>query len=152
MLPVYIRLHYGTASEPVDANDLRQQVLDAVREQARVRDVEVPPPAPSRTLWEFFRRRDQAFWGPGTTLVVPLLVFDQFEQLFTRDTARLPSPGIDEFLLDLSDLASGRMPAWVADDVGTRSRDGDSSSNRPAARCSSASAKTIWPMSSVWIG
>jgi WD40 repeat protein len=117
VLPVYIRLHYGSASDPVDAADLRDQVLDAVHEQARLRGVEVPQPAASGTLWEFFRRRDQAFWGGGMTLVIPLLVFDQFEQLFTRDSARTSSAGIDEFLADLSDLASGRLPAWVADDV-----------------------------------
>jgi hypothetical protein len=97
LLPVYVRLHYGALAEgnPGGASELRRQVLDAVLHEAERRGVEPPGPAASGTLWEFFRRRDQPFWGKGSDIVLPLLVFDQFEQLFTRDqTQSIPAAQI----------------------------------------------------------
>jgi hypothetical protein len=111
LLPVYIRLHYDAAAEKPD---LRRQVIDAVVLEAERRDIDPPPPAPSGTLWEFFRRRNYPFWGAGNEIVVPLLVFDQFEQLFTRDRLRgLSTREIDDFLEDLGDLVNGRTPPWL---------------------------------------
>ena len=111
LLPVYIRLHYESAAE---RPDLRRQVMDAVMSEAERRHVEPPPPASSGTLWEFFRRRDHPFWGPGNQIVVPLLVFDQFEHLFTRDQVQgLSTQEIDDFLEDLGDLVNGRTPPWL---------------------------------------
>ncbi|MGE3511125.1 MAG: hypothetical protein AB7N65_19810 [Vicinamibacterales bacterium] len=113
LLPVYLRLEFRH-----DA-DLTVQVFEAVERAARERRVEVPPRPPSGTLWEYFRRRDPAcaFWGPDDQLVLPLLVFDQFEQLFTRDQDAMPQAVVDEFLTDLGDLVHGRIPGWLTQRV-----------------------------------
>lgn len=117
VLPVYVRLHFDiTVHQGAGADALRQQVLDAVGEQASDprRDIEMPPAGATGTLWEFFRRRDQPFWGPGAEIVVPLLVFDQFEQLFRCDPQRgLPPAEVDAFLEDLGDTLFGRVPRWL---------------------------------------
>jgi conflict system STAND superfamily ATPase len=109
IFPVYIRLHYDR-----DGASLTQQVLDAVKAAAAERRIEAPPDAPSGTLWEYFRRRNHPFWGSGNQLVVPLLVFDQFEQMFTRHpTTSFTQEEIDAFVQDLTDLISGSAPAWL---------------------------------------
>ena len=120
ILPVYLRLHFGPRA------DLRRQVLEAVEREAARRSIEIPPRAPTGTLWEYFRRRDPscAFWGPGDQLVLPLLVFDQFEQLFTRDPAAIPQRELDEFLSDLGDLVNGRIPSWLASRVSSATEAG----------------------------
>ena len=114
VLPVYVRLHFRAGA------NLRQQVLDAVQLAVAAagwrgrRDLS-PPPAASGTLWEFFRRKDQPFWGEGDQIILPLLVFDQFEQLVARDSRhRVSQAHLDEFLQDLGDLVHGRIPSWLA--------------------------------------
>ena len=111
VLPVYLRLEFRH-----DA-DLTLQVIEAVERAAGDCHLDVPPRPPTGTLWEYFRRRDQscAFWGPDDQLVLPLLVFDQFEQLFTRDQRAMPTSVVNEFLTDLGDLVHGRIPWWLSE-------------------------------------
>jgi len=122
-LPVYLRLNFVSA-EPKDSrngrrrltsSDLAAQVVAATQKSARLRNVEPPsrPPVPERGLWEYFRRADDGFWGPGGLLMTPVLVFDQFEELFTRvESPNAAQQHFDEFLHDLANLESGREPPW----------------------------------------
>ena len=105
IFPVYIRLDFS-GRQP----DMVAQVTDAILREAKASRIEAPGPA--GTLWEYFHRRDGDFWNERNRPVVPLLVFDQFEEIFTlgrTDAARVNA--VAALLDELSDLAEGRPPA-----------------------------------------
>jgi hypothetical protein len=107
ILPVYIRLDFSSAKL-----DLIAQLRSAIAKQAELAHIEAPPIDPTETLWEYFHRQDSDFWTRRNRPVIPLIAFDQFEEIFTL--GRLDSQRVQatEFLLDqLSDLAEGRAPA-----------------------------------------
>ena len=121
IFPVYIRLCYAHASDgreaAADASVLREQCFEAIRQAAARWRYEVPAQSASGTLWEYVRRRNDRFWGPGDRLVTPLLVFDQFEELFTRDHGQGFGPeAIDAFFRDVSDALVGCPPEWLLAD------------------------------------
>ncbi len=110
VLPVYIRLDFSQP-EP----DLVAQVKTAILQQAAAAGVEAPAGADG-TLWEYFHRRNADFWNPRNRPVVPLLAFDQFEELFTlgrRDVGR--AKATERFLAELGHLVEGSLPETVED-------------------------------------
>jgi|GEM_PF-2731324 len=104
LLPVIVRLrHHAGAATP------RQQVLKEVAEQAALRGVTVPAMDEGRTLWEVFHPADHAFWTGDFRPVMPLLVFDQFEEAFTAGReGRAREELTAAFLDELADLVEGR--------------------------------------------
>lgn len=114
-LPVILRLDYsGTGLPPVE------QVKALVIEQARNAgmDLEDQPIADpllkpeGRTLWEFFHTVE--FWGPRNDRFTPILIFDQFEEVFTIGR------GVQEaydFLEQLADLVENRVPRAVEERI-----------------------------------
>jgi WD40 repeat protein len=119
IFPVYVRLRYaepGAAQTSDTPATLSEQVFEAVREAAERWHYELPSRPASGSIWEFVRRRTERFWGPGDRLVTPLLVFDQFEELFTRDRGSGPSESaLTAFFQDLSDAMTGSPPQWLLD-------------------------------------
>jgi formylglycine-generating enzyme required for sulfatase activity len=106
VLPVYIRLDFSP-----EKPDLTGQVKNAILREAERSKVEAPKPQPKESLWEYFHRSDADFWSERHRIVVPLLVFDQFEEVFTlgaRDRAR--AQATNTFLLELADLVEARPP------------------------------------------
>ena len=106
ILPVYIRFDF-LAPEP----NLINQVRAALAHQAASAGIETPASLPEETLWEYFHRRGHEFWNARNRPVMPLLVFDQFEEVFTLgrlDPAR--SASTEEFIQQLADLSEGRPP------------------------------------------
>ena len=77
-LPIYLRVDHDEASaHPV------QQVLETIRREAESAGVEAPDADGVETLWEYFHRTDTVSWNRQHDVVTPVLVFDQFEELFT---------------------------------------------------------------------
>lgn len=109
VLPIYVRLSHADDSTP-----LVEQVWEAIAAAAAAATVEAPPVPEGFTLWEYFHRKDIRFWDARNRIVTPLLVFDQFEELFTlgRATAGRRARG-DAFLAGLADLIAGRPAAHV---------------------------------------
>lgn len=106
MLPVYIRLDFSQGKP-----DLRAQVKAAIVREAEHAEVEAPTPDPRETLWEFLHRKDADFWNQRHHIVQPVLIFDQFEEIFTlgvRDLAR--AQATNTFLTELADLVEARPP------------------------------------------
>ena len=104
--PVVLRLNYSAqAGSPV-------QQVKALTEAAACAsgiDIESAQDAPGReTLWEYFHRVH--FWGPRNDRLTPILVFDQFEEIFTLGNRR---PEDAEMLEQLADLAENRIPEAV---------------------------------------
>jgi hypothetical protein len=104
ILPVSIRMVFDDGASP-----LRAQVLDAVQHEAAAHRVEWPAPAPDESLWEYFHRQDAAFWDEQNRQVIPLLVFDQFEEAFTLGREnRQRELRTAAFLAELADLIENR--------------------------------------------
>jgi hypothetical protein len=104
--PVVLRLNYSAqAGSPV------QQVKALTEAAARASgiDIESTREAPGQeTLWEYFHRVH--FWGPRNDRLTPVLVFDQFEEIFTLGNRRSEDT---EMLEQLADLAENRIPEAV---------------------------------------
>lgn len=110
-LPVYIELDHSES-----APALIEQIHGAITDRARAASVEAPKPRPGETLWELFHRRDADFWNERNRLVVPVLIFDQFERFFTRGKSNPDRAGRTfSFLTELGDLIEGRIPDSVTD-------------------------------------
>ena len=119
-LPVYIRLSYTE-----DAAPLRVQVLNAIAnavqaENARRSEqipgsapLEAAPINPDDTLWEHFHRKDADYWTADNQPLTPVLVFDQFEEAFTRGREAGRTGATAAFLEELGDLIEGRTPRIV---------------------------------------
>jgi tetratricopeptide (TPR) repeat protein len=103
ILPISIRLDF-TAGK----GDLASQVRAVCAAALRMQRVDARPPAASETLWEYFHQTQ--FWSPRNQLLTPLLVFDQFEEIFTlgRRDAR-----VEPLVAELADLVENHMPSSV---------------------------------------
>jgi WD40 repeat protein len=110
-LPISIRFDFSS-----DDPDLTGQVKRAISAQAEAGGVEAPAHAELETLWEYLHRREQSFWDDRNRLVMPVLVFDQFEELFTLGAERPEKQArARELLVQLADLAEGRAPQDLAE-------------------------------------
>lgn len=106
-LPVHVRFDLST-----DVRPLARQLLDALRATLASERVEAAPPDAEDSLWAYLHRADVELWSPRNQLLTPVLVIDQFEELFTqgeraRELARA-------FRDDLGDLAENRIPSGLA--------------------------------------
>jgi hypothetical protein len=115
VFPVYIRLDFST-----ETPNLAAHVIETIANEARIRKIEAPPVGNDETLWEYFHRDGNYFWNARNRPVLPLLVFDQFEETFTlgrRDP--VSSACTEAFFQQLADLAECRAPArlkaWIDD-------------------------------------
>ncbi len=115
ILPVYMRLDFS-ATQP----GLVSQVKSAIVAQAGLADIDAPAINPNETLWEYFHRQENDFWSRRNRPVMPLIAFDQFEEIFTLgrlDARRIHAT--ETLLQQLADLAEGRAPAalkaWLDD-------------------------------------
>jgi hypothetical protein len=105
--PILVRLQLREGSAP-----LTEQVRLTLFEELRARDVEHAEARPGETLWEYLHR-PQELWTPQNRLVRPVIVFDQFEELFTL--GRIVPADVARFREDLADLAENRIPAALAE-------------------------------------
>ena len=113
VFPVYIRFDFSSQRP-----NLTAQVIATIAREAGTHQIEAPPAKEGETLWEYFHRAENNFWNARNRPVMPLLVFDQFEEIFTL--GRLDKFGLvdperraitDAFLDQLSDLVECRPPA-----------------------------------------
>ena len=69
-------------------------------------------PSDEESLWEYLHRADFELWSAQNYPLTPVIVLDQFEELFTLGE-RVPDL-VQEFRNDLGDLAENRIPADLA--------------------------------------
>ena len=105
-LPVYIRF------ELKQGVSLTSQLEHAVRDAIRAEVADSPLPSGGESLWEYLHRRDFELWSERNYPLTPLIVLDQFEELFTLGE-RFPDL-VKAFRDELGDLAENRIPADLA--------------------------------------
>ena len=111
VLPVRIRLNYSEGMP-----DLCSQIKEAIAQEADAAGIEVP--SLEGTLWESFHREHADFWNSRNRVVTPLLVFDQFEEIFTRSReTKERALDAETLLTELTDLVEGCVPAAVKDRI-----------------------------------
>lgn len=108
--PILIRLDHSPAGE-----DLIEQMRAAIQREveiARQLGVQVPRgPEPGEDLWGYFHDRTTDWLNAKGEVVNPVLVFDQFEEIFTReaDTRELQDRR-QSFIELLASLVENRPP------------------------------------------
>ncbi len=95
--PVYLRLKFDDQRKTVSGN-----LKSVINQQCKMLDPSLDDLV-NETLWEYFHKVKIL-----NGYVIPVLIFDQFEELFTRG-ASLPDQ-INEFITELTDLVENQMP------------------------------------------
>ena len=109
-LPIYVRFEVKTGTASL-TRQLHQSVHDAVRADAP----DAVLPSEDESLWEYLHRAHLQLWSARNYLLTPVIVLDQFEELFTLGE-RIPDR-VNEFKNDLGDLAENRIPAELAERI-----------------------------------
>jgi tetratricopeptide (TPR) repeat protein len=107
--PIYVRIVYAPDSPP-PAEQIKQAIFKAT---AAAGYWTRPGSAlEGESLWEFMHHRGDLLRDTNGQMLVPLLIFDQFEEVFTLaqadDVGKLRAR---EFLQQLADLVENRPPA-----------------------------------------
>lgn len=103
VLPIYVHTIYQPGLP-----DVLGQVRAAIEEELDARGVDAEGPRADQTLWEYFHQTP--LWDERNRLLAPVLVFDQFEELFTVGRRH---EGRDELIEALTDLIENHIPASV---------------------------------------
>ena len=106
--PVYVRIDYAPGS-PSPSEQIKQAIFKAT---AAAGHWTRPGTAiEGESLWEFLHHREDLLRDTAGNVLMPLLIFDQFEEIFTLgqadDAGRMRAK---EFLEDLADLVENRPP------------------------------------------
>jgi hypothetical protein len=106
--PVYVRLDYGRDS-PSPAVQIKQAVFRETLASGTW--TQTGAAVEDESLWEFLHHRDDVLRDADGRTLTPLLIFDQFEEIFTlaqgNDFGRARAA---EFIQELADLAENRPP------------------------------------------
>jgi hypothetical protein len=106
--PVYVRIDYAEGT-PSPSEQIKQAVLKESRAQGQWTQAGIA--SEGETLWEFLHHRDDTLHDADGRPLLPLLIFDQFEELFTlaqSDEAGRQKAAL--FIQDLADLVENRAP------------------------------------------
>lgn len=109
-LPVYARIDFSsTTATPWD------QLAQRLCEVADLAALERPLLGSGEGLWPYLHRKDFELWTDDNQLRTPVLVLDQFEEVFSRpgSTRKDLEPIFDT----LGDLVENRIPSAVASDT-----------------------------------
>lgn len=106
--PVYVRIDYGR-----DAPEPAEQIKLAIRRASSDSGewTQVGVAADNESLWEFLHHRDDVLRDSSGTTLIPLLIFDQFEEIFTLAQSDDFGRGrAARFIDELADLVENRPP------------------------------------------
>ena len=106
--PVYVRIDYGRDA-PEPAVQIKAAIAATARRSGEWTQAGVA--VEGESLWEFLHHRDDVLRDEAGNTLIPLLIFDQFEEIFTLaqsdDFGRARAA---RFIADLSDLVENRPP------------------------------------------
>jgi hypothetical protein len=106
--PIYVRIDYGKDS-PEPAEQIKQAISRAAQRTGEWTQAGVA--VEGESLWEFLHHRDDVLRDESGATLIPLLIFDQFEEIFTLaqsdDFGRARAA---RFIEELADLVENRPP------------------------------------------
>jgi tetratricopeptide (TPR) repeat protein len=106
--PVYVRIDYDPHS-PAPSEQIKRAVFAATA--AAGTWTQTGSAVSGETLWEFLHHRDDVLKDASGRTLIPILIFDQFEEIFTlAQTDDAGRRRAQEFLADLADLVENRPP------------------------------------------
>jgi len=106
--PIYVRIDYA-AGTPEPAEQIKQAIRVAARRAGEWTQAGVA--VEGESLWEYLHHRDDVLRDESGATLIPLLIFDQFEEIFTL--AQSDSFGrarAARFITELADLVENRPP------------------------------------------
>ncbi|WP_156686641.1 nSTAND1 domain-containing NTPase [Mycobacterium sp. Marseille-P9652] len=101
-LPVYVRFHFGPG-----AVSLTRQLREAVCEAIRADAPDAMLPSDDESLGEYLHRPDVQLRSAENHPLIPVIVLDQFEELFSLGR-RVPN-AVHELRIELDDLIGDRV-------------------------------------------
>ncbi len=107
--PVYVRIDYA-AESPSPAEQIKQAIFKVTAEAGHW--TRAGSAVEGESLWEFLHHRGDLLRDADGQTLLPLLIFDQFEEIFTL--AQADDAGrqrAKRFLDELADLVENRPPA-----------------------------------------
>jgi hypothetical protein len=106
--PVYVRIDYSPES-PAPTEQIKQAIFRATESTGQW--TKAGAAVEGESLWEFLHHRDDILRDASGKTVIPLLIFDQFEEIFTLAQADDAGRGrAAAFIEDLADLVENRPP------------------------------------------
>jgi hypothetical protein len=122
--PVYVRIDYSHDS-PSPSDQIKAAIFRATQESGQWTQPGVA--VAGESLWEFLHHRDDILRDASGKTVIPLLIFDQFEEIFTlAQSDDFGRKRAAEFVDDLADLVENRAPktleARIEQDEGAAER------------------------------
>ena len=108
-LPVYIRLSFNEDADP----SYTGQIISAIKVEAKKNDVDIEPvidyvDSHNVSLWEFFHCN--RFVNIYDLPVIPLMIIDQFEEIFTLSKDKAET---DRFFKNISELCDNIIPDYI---------------------------------------
>ena len=112
-LPVYLRLNLDAT-----APELIEQVWHALICECVEHEVSATPPQPDDGFWQYLHRPSTKFLNPRGRPVVAVLVFDQFEEIFTLGRQTPEQHARTRVLLQqLGELIENRLPPALENEL-----------------------------------
>jgi len=106
--PVYVRIDYAPGT-PTPAEQIKEAIFRAT--QAAGAWTQTGVAVAGESLWEFLHHRDDVLRDGSGKPLIPLLIFDQFEEIFTlAQSDDFGRQRAAQFLEDLADLVENRAP------------------------------------------
>ena len=106
--PVYVRIDYSPES-PSPSEQIKQAIFKATEQSGQWTQTGVA--SAGESLWEFLHHRDDVLRDADGRTLTPLLIFDQFEEIFTiAQSDDFGRKRATEFIEDLADLVENRPP------------------------------------------
>lgn len=120
--PIYIRLVHGDLKTK---KKYYLQIIEGVETEAKAHDIDIENTTQyinkegnsfvCGSLWEYLHCNE--FWSKDNYPIIPLIVIDQFEELFTLCSDRKEQ---SDFFEQISDLCDNKIPSYIKDYVNDR--------------------------------
>jgi hypothetical protein len=106
--PVYVRIDYAKEA-PEPAEQIKQAIARTASRSGEWTKAGVA--VEGESLWEFLHHRDDMLHDESGATLIPLVIFDQFEEIFTlAQTDDFGRARAARFVADLADLVENRPP------------------------------------------
>ena len=106
--PIYVRIDYAREA-PEPAEQIKLVIMQSATLSGQWTRAGVA--APGESLWEFLHHRDDVLRDESGATLIPFLIFDQFEEIFTlAQSDEFGRARAARFIAELADLVENRPP------------------------------------------